>query len=194
MNSGSRHLWTKKLKGLTQKGEVHRCLKVQKSHFEGFILGIDPSLRGSGFAVLEAYPQGIRLHTSLTLKLGSKYNFTACLGEIFKTTQQFIQTYPIRVVSTEQTVYVQNSRVAHILGSTRGACLAAAAIAQIETYEYAPLRIKKSITGLGRASKEQVTQQIYKILQLTQPLPSDESDAAAAALCHYYTNQSYFSL
>ena len=123
MNS-RRSLWTAKLR---EQKSFKRHAIAQRTKFWGCILGIDPSLRGSGFSVIEVKPDSnVRYLESLTLKLSAKKSFVECLGEIFKTTNAFFEKYNIKAVSIEQTIYVQNSKVAHILGSARGACLSLA--------------------------------------------------------------------
>ncbi|MDR0647290.1 MAG: crossover junction endodeoxyribonuclease RuvC [Puniceicoccales bacterium] len=191
MSVRRRHLWTNKILGFAQKTSHAGNICADASLFRGFILGIDPSLRSSGFAVIEICDhRKINLHTSSTLKLSPQLDFVTCLGELFKTTQCLLQSYPVRVVSMEQTIYVQNTKIAQILGSCRGACLAAVALSNIETKEYAPRRIKKSITGMGQATKEQVAKMVCQLLQLSRILPPDESDATAAALCHFFSLKS----
>jgi crossover junction endodeoxyribonuclease RuvC len=75
----------------------------------------------------------------------------------------------------------------HILGAARGAGIAAAAVAGVEVYEYAPLRVKQAVVGFGRASKEQVAGMVAQHCKLKTALPTDESDAVATALCHAFT-------
>ena len=186
MNS-RRNLWTKHLKG---ENYSVKTLSLRNANFEGIVLGIDPSLRGSGFAVVEAKQGHFKLLDSWTLKLSSKLNFVECLGEIFLTTQRFLETFAIKAVSIESTIYVQNSKTAHILGSARGACLAAVALKNLPVKEFPPLRIKKSVVGLGQATKEQVGKMLVQLLQLPACLPADESDAAATALCYFFSLKS----
>lgn len=186
MNS-RRNLWTAHLKGEKQ---FFKTPTLQNANFEGMVLGIDPSLRGSGFAIVEANQGQFKLLNSLTLKLGPKLNFVECLGKIFLTTQQYLETFAIKAVSIESTIYVQNSKTAHILGSARGACLAAVALKNLPVKEFPPLRIKKSVVGVGQATKDQVGKMLVQLLKLPTPLPSDESDAAAAALCYFFSLKS----
>ena len=186
--NGRRSLWTAKLRG--QK--TFKCHAIaERTAFFGCILGIDPSLRGSGFSVIEIKPDSsIQYLESLTLKLSAKKSFVECLGEIFKATDTFFEKYAIKAVGIEQTIYVQNSKTAHILGSARGACLSAVALRNVPVQEFAPLRIKKSVTGVGQATKEQVAQMVRQLLRLPEVLPTDESDATAAALCYFFSLKS----
>ncbi len=186
MNS-RRNLWTKHLK---ERSHFVKTPILKNANFEGVVLGIDPSLRGSGFAVVEAQQGHFKLLDSLTLKLSPKLDFVQCLGELFLTTQRFLETFAIKAVSVESTIYVQNSKTVHVLGSARGACLAAVALKNLPVKEFPPLRIKKSIVGVGQATKEQVGKMLIQLLQLPACLPLDESDAAATALCYFFSLKS----
>ncbi len=187
MNS-RRNLWTAHLKKKEFYSSKPSILK--NANFEGIVLGIDPSLRGSGFAVVESQKGQFKLLDSLTLKLSPKLSFVECLGEIFLTTQQFLEKFTIKSVSLETTIYVQNSKTAHVLGSARGACLAAVALKNLPVKEFPPLRIKKSVAGIGQATKEQVAKMLMQLLHLSTILPPDESDAAATALCYFFSLKS----
>jgi crossover junction endodeoxyribonuclease RuvC len=156
--------------------------------FRGRVLGIDPSLRGSGFAVLD-YGNGnsAQIIESATLKLHRKLSMPECLGAIGNQVDDFLNQHSVDHVAIEQTIYVQNFQTAQILGAARGAAIAAAAMRGLPIFEYAPLRVKKAVVGKGRASKEQVARTVQNITGTDFELRFDESDAAAVALCHAFT-------
>ncbi len=156
--------------------------------FRGRVLGIDPSLRGSGFAVLD-YGDGnsVQIIESATLKLHRKLSMPECLGAIGNQVDDFLNQHSVDHVAVEQTIYVQNFQTAQILGAARGAAIAAAAMRGLPIFEYAPLRVKKAVVGKGRASKEQVARTVQNITGTNFELRFDESDAAAVALCHAFT-------
>jgi len=156
--------------------------------FRGRVLGIDPSLRGSGFAVLD-YGDGnsAQIIESATLKLHRKLSMPECLGVIGNQVDDFLNQHSVDHVAVEQTIYVQNFQTAQILGAARGAAIAAAAMRGLPIFEYAPLRVKKAVVGKGRASKEQVARTVQNITGTNFELRFDESDAAAVALCHAFT-------
>jgi crossover junction endodeoxyribonuclease RuvC len=192
--SSRRSLWTAKVLGkLPARDESANNAAQSKwtqhgrAAFHGVVLGIDPSLRGTGLALLEFRPQGTRLLFSETVKVNPKLSFAVCLGKIFGSVQAALAAAPVRHVAIEQTIYVQNFQTAQILGAARGAAIAAAACAGVEVFEYAPLRVKQAVVGLGRASKEQVARTVAQHLAVTASLPTDEADAAATALCHAFT-------
>jgi len=154
----------------------------------GTILGIDPSLRGTGLAVVEfqlrRQPLLIR---SETVKLNVKVSMANCLGKINEAVARILDAYEIDTVALEQTIYVQNFQTAQILGAARGAAIAAAARADKTVFEYPPLRVKQAVVGQGRASKVQVSKTVRSLLNLGEALQHDESDAAAVAFCHAFT-------
>lgn len=184
----SRKLWTAHLTG----GSVPKAQSTPNSlqseaPFRGLILGVDPSLRGMGIALVEVGGEQASLRYSNTLKLGRALNFYDCLGEIAQEMESLLAKNSPDHLAVEETIYVQNFRTAQILGAARGAALAAPTRRKIPVHEYAPLRIKQAVVGYGRASKEQVAGMICQLLKLPAALPPDESDAAAVALCHAYT-------
>ena len=160
---------------------------VGKKPYDGLVLGIDPSLRGSGLAVLEFSSGTPVLRASRTLKLKPKVPLDVCLGEIHQAVVSYLEEWKPRHVAVEQTIYVQNFQTAQILGAARGSVIAAVAVRGIPVFEYPPLRIKQAVVGFGRASKEQLSRTVAQMLATTEKLNLDESDAAGAALCHAMT-------
>ena len=186
----SRKLWTAHLakQGTGAKTKPDQAEVRLGQRLSGCILGIDPSLRGSGFAVLRCDPDGnYRLLESATLKLHSRLSMFECLGAIGNQVEDFLDQHKVDHVAIEQTIYVQNFQTAQILGAARGAAIAAAAMRGLPIFEYAPLRVKQAVVGLGRASKEQVARTVLSLTGTNFNLRYDESDAAAVALCHAFT-------
>jgi len=189
MARSSRKLWAEHLAGKGREvAAIDPKALLKKVPYSGRVLGVDPSLRGMGLAVVEFEPKRPhRLLDSLTLKLKPKVPFVGCLGEIHKAVADMAQKWNPRHLSCEETIYVNNFKTAQIMGAARGSALSAAAIRGLPVFEYAPLRIKQAVVGFGRASKEQLARTMAQMLQLPEPLPYDESDAAATALCHAFT-------
>ena len=189
MNKSSRNLWAKHLAGQSTKSKLGLDPKVllKNEPFSGRILGVDPSLRGTGLAILECQGNSYRLLHSETLKLGTKVSSISCLGKIHELVAHLVDLWQPRHVSCEETIYVQNFKTAQIMGSARGAALSAAAIRDVPVFEYAPLRVKQAVVGFGRASKEQMSNTLAQMLGLPQSLPFDQADALGLALCHALT-------
>jgi crossover junction endodeoxyribonuclease RuvC len=190
----SRALWTAKLLGIAPEGGKTTVKKIPltavekpRQVFHGVVLGIDPSLRGTGLALLRVEHGEAQLLASRTLRLKAELSFAACLGAIYRAVEEYLARMEVAHVALEQTIFVQNFQVAQKLGAARGAAIVAAATRELPVFEYAPLRIKQAVVGHGRAGKEQVAHMMARHLRLAEPLPSDEADAAATALCHALT-------
>jgi crossover junction endodeoxyribonuclease RuvC len=186
-------MWARKLAGgtLPARSAVPHTLGPRAT-FRGVILGIDPSLRATGLAIVTFnQDRSQSLVASCTVRNPQSYDLPACLGRIALAIHTLLDQHTVDAVAVEETIFVQNVRTAQILGAARGAAIAAAAMRNLPVAEYPPLRIKQAVTGFGRASKEQMTRQIQSMLQLAAPLPFDEADAAATALCHGFTSGSH---
>jgi crossover junction endodeoxyribonuclease RuvC len=183
-----RQLWQAKLEGKIAPAAWPEAPTLTRSAFQGRVLGIDPSLRGTGLALLEfslgRSPVMLRCQT---VKLPAKHSMAQCLGEIHRAVALFVADFDPRHVALEQTIYVQNFQTAQILGAARGAAISAAALREKEIFEYAPLRVKQAVTGMGRASKEQMARTVMAMLGHGRTLAFDEADAAGVALCHAFT-------
>lgn len=179
-----RSLWTAKIKG-GKTDAVALGSWGKRVPCDGIVLGIDPSLRGTGLALIEFRPQQpAQLLFSDTVKVHPRASMTECLGFIAQAVYDVMERWQVEAAAIEQTIYVQNFQTAQILGAARGAAIAPLSMRKIPVHEYAPLRIKQATVGFGRASKEQVAGMIKSELRLTVALPADESDAAAVAFCH----------
>jgi crossover junction endodeoxyribonuclease RuvC len=190
----SRSLWTDKLSGVASTPTGAKAPRAKKAAAapagrgcRAIILGIDPSLRGTGLAVIDARAEPMCLLASVTLKLGPKLEPYECLGRIADAVEKLTREHGVTHASIEETIYVQNFRTAQAMGASRGAALSVLARLGVKVGEYAPTRIKLAVAGHGGASKEQVGRMIRTVLRLGDALALDESDAAAAALCHAFT-------
>ena len=181
-------MWKAKIEGKLATKSWPDAPTLQRPAFAGRVLGIDPSLRGTGLALIEFSPgRPAVLLRCQTLKVATKHPMAYCLGEIHRAVAAFVVEFDPRHVALEQTIYVQNFQTAQILGAARGAAIAAAAMRQKEIFEYAPLRVKQAVTGLGRASKDQMARAVMAMLGHGRLLAFDEADAAGVALCHALT-------
>jgi crossover junction endodeoxyribonuclease RuvC len=159
-----------------------------RTPFAGVVLGIDPSLRGTGLALIEFAPGRTPLLLRCqTVQVASRHPMAVALAEIHRAVDHFLAHQEVRHVALEQTIYVQNFQTAQILGAARGAAIAAAALRDRPVFEYPPLRVKQAVVGAGRASKEQVARTVMALLGHARTLASDEADAAGVALCHAFT-------
>lgn len=192
-----RDMWKEKLAGETvaptahgqrAKAAVTAPLNLQRVPFKGQVLGIDPSLRGTGLAVVEFSGAGQPVMLSCsTVKVRPKVPMAEALAEIHRAVTAMIERSSLLHVALEQTIYVQNFQTAQILGAARGAAIAAVALKELPIFEYPPLRVKQAVVGAGRASKEQMARTVMSLLGHGATLGHDEADAAGVALCHAFT-------
>jgi len=194
-----RQMWAAKLAGLPIDGALalpkakrsagnDAGASLQRAPFRGLVLGIDPSLRGSGLAMIEFTPgRAPILLRCQTVKVHTRETMAFALGEIHRAVAAFLGDFEVRHVALEQTIYVQNFQTAQILGAARGAAISAAALRGKDVFEYPPLRVKQAVVGAGRASKEQMARTVMALLGHGRTLAVDEADAAGVALCHAFT-------
>jgi crossover junction endodeoxyribonuclease RuvC len=149
------------------------------------ILGIDPGLQVCGYACLEAGGDKETLIEAGVIRTGTGSAIEEKLNRIAADTQSLLENFKPDVVAVEELYsHYAHPRTAILMGHARGVILQRCAQAAIEVRSFSATRIKKSITGNGRASKEQVQKTIQTILSLPQiPEPNDVADAIAAALC-----------
>ncbi|MEO6876365.1 MAG: crossover junction endodeoxyribonuclease RuvC [Opitutaceae bacterium] len=183
-----RQMWKAKLEGRAVPASGPVVLSLQRPPFVGVVLGIDPSLRGTGLALVEFVPgRSPVLLRCQTVRVAAKQPMAFALAEIHRAVTEFLAGIDVKHVALEQTIYVQNFQTAQILGAARGAAMAAVALHARPVYEYAPLRVKLAVVGAGRASKEQMARTVMALLGHGRPLAADEADAAGVALCHAFT-------
>jgi len=149
------------------------------------ILGIDPGLRVCGYAVVDAGPNGERLIEAGVVRAPDDCPLAEKLNRIAGDTQSLLESFRPEVVAVEELYsHYAHPRTAILMGHARGVILQKCAEASIEVRSFSATRIKKSLTGNGRASKEQVQRTIKTVLGLPElPQPPDVADAIAAALC-----------
>ena len=149
------------------------------------ILGIDPSLRSTGYAVIKRESSSqLKSLTWGVIKNPSQLTLETCLLNIFQTLQNVIQTYQPTYAAIEKVIYVQNYSIAITLGCAKGAALLAVAEKNLDLFEYTPKQIKLASTGRGSAQKNQVGFMVRALLGLETTPPPDASDALAIAITH----------
>jgi len=154
------------------------------------VLAIDPSLRGTGFAILEKEGTKVRAVTYGTIKNAPALLPSGCLVAIHERVIELIRTHQPECAAFEGVIYVQSHRIAITLGAARGAALLAAASHGLPIYEYAPRRVKQSVVGRGGADKGQVGFMVRALLGLTETPSADAADALAIGLTHLQTASS----
>ena len=148
------------------------------------ILGVDPSLRGTGFGVIRiAKPQPITL-THGTIHCPAGWERSRCLAKIYGALRDVIHEHQPTVCVVEGLFFAQNLQTALIMGEARGAALVAMAEAGLEIFEVSPRKVKQAIVGYGAAQKLAVAKMVQRMLQLAELPDPDAADALALALTH----------
>ena len=152
-------------------------------------LGIDPGSRVTGYGIVEqAGGRIVRVdHGEIRIKTGEP--FTRCLSRIYNELTDVIGRTKPDAVAIEDIFYGKNVKSLIKQGHVRGVVLLAASRSGLPVHEYSPLEVKKAVVGYGRAEKQQVQMMIRAILQLSETLPEDASDALAVAICHTNTKK-----
>ena len=149
------------------------------------LVSIDPSLRGTGFAILEQNGTAIRALEYGTIRNSAKLLPSGCLVAIHERVLDLLHRYEPECAVFEAVIYVQSYRTAITLGSARGAALLAAAGRGLPIYEYAPKRVRQSVVGHGGAEKSQVGFMVRALLGLTETPDPDAADAIAIGITHF---------
>lgn len=154
------------------------------------IIGIDPGTAVTGYGILLATAHSFELiaygciRPSIKLALPLRYRI------IFEELSALLDRHKPCALAVESQFVEKNVGSAIKLGMARGVILLAATLREIPTFEYSPSTAKISVTGSGRASKEQVERMVRCLLGLKEKtIPEDAADALAIAICH--ANQSY---
>jgi crossover junction endodeoxyribonuclease RuvC len=155
------------------------------------ILGVDPSLRGTGYGVIRlAKPHPLALaHGTIACPAG--WERSRCLVKIVGTLRDVLKQHKPTVCVVEGLFYAQNLQTAIIMGEARGAALATVAEAGLEIYEIATRKVKQAIVGYGAAQKSAVAKMVQRLLNLSKPPAPDAADALALALVHAQENSRY---
>jgi crossover junction endodeoxyribonuclease RuvC len=150
------------------------------------VLGIDPGLANTGYAVISKVEGQLVLRNGGLIHTDSKIPLTQRLKEIYQELNLVINEQMPAIVAMEDLYSdYRNPGTAILMGHARGICLLSAANHGLEVISYSPARVKKSLTGNGRASKDQVKAMVRITLELDQELTSEHvADALAVALCH----------
>ena len=155
------------------------------------ILGLDPGLNTTGYAVIDSGPSGVRLVEAGVIKPTVKRetaDMAQRLRRLYDGVMEVINAFEPGTMAVEQLyAHYEHPRTAILMGHARGVILLAAGMNDMPMTGYAATQIKKAITGSGRAAKEQMQMAMLREFGLKElPEPHDVADAMAIALCHHY--------
>lgn len=153
------------------------------------VLGIDCGSEFTGYGLVEQNDNGdLRYVACGTIKLSTRQPLPERLNQVFDTLRKVIAEFQPDNVAIEDVFYAVNAKSALKLGQVRGVAMLAASSCGLKVAEYAPLTIKSSVVGYGKAEKSQVQHMVTTLLRLSAPPESpDAADALAIAICHLHT-------
>lgn len=144
-----------------------------------------------GYGLIRISQGNISMLEMGVLQLSKYKNHPERLSLIFKKMEMLIRTHKPSAVAIEAPFFGKNVQSMLKLGRAQGVAIAAAMMHELEAIEYAPRKVKQSITGKGNASKEQVWGMLQRILNFEErPEFMDATDALAVALCHHFQSKS----
>lgn len=156
---------------------------------ERIILGIDPGTAILGYGIIEVKGKQMKLLALGVVRLDKIDDHALKLQKIFERCVELIDGFHPDELAIEAPFFGKNVQSMLKLGRAQGVAIAAALSRQLSVAEYAPRKIKQSITGNGNASKEQVAAMIQRLLKIEDsqmPEKMDATDGLAAAVCHFY--------
>lgn len=157
------------------------------AHVAGRVVGVDPGLNVTGYSVIETTPRGpFVIEAGVIRPPSSGSSLGNRLAYLHRGLEEVLEAFPPEALALERVhSHVKYPRTAILMSHGRGVIILAAAERSVPVYGYAASRIKKTLTGSGRAPKEQMQHAIMTELKLKQlPEPHDVADACAVALCH----------
>ena len=153
------------------------------------IAGVDPGTIQTGVGIIEDNGKQAALVFSKTVHAGRVKSIAARLEIIYTELKSIFAEWKPEVVALENVFYQKDFKAAVKVGEARAAAMLAANANGIEVVEYPPARVKQSICGNGRATKDQVQYMVRHILNFRGPLNADSADAIAVALCHSHSRK-----
>lgn len=149
------------------------------------IIGIDPGTGILGFGVIDSVGQKKTMVDAGVITTEPHQPLDERLVEIYEGVQQIISETKPSVMVVEKLFFAQNVTTAISVSHARGVVMLAGKQSGLKLVELTPLQIKQSLTGYGRATKNQVQQMVQTMLKLPNlPEPDDCADALAAAICY----------
>ena len=159
---------------------------MSRSEFR--IMGLDPGLHATGYGLIDASAGAPTLVEAGVLRIPESGTLSTRLNVLFDSVMELLDELKPSVVAVEELFsHYARPRTAVIMGHARGVLLLAAARRNTPTASYLPTKVKRNLTGHGRASKEQMQAAIQMHFSLAAPPePPDVADALAIALCHFH--------
>ena len=153
------------------------------------ILGIDPGLLHTGWAIIDVAGSERKYVASGVILPPIKMALADRLAFIFNGISELCEKFQPNECSIEVIFVNKNGKTTLLLGHARAAAITAVAVKNIPVFEYEPNKVKKALTSIGHADKDQIYKMLSILLPTAHPKTADESDAIAIALTHANTSR-----
>lgn len=168
---------------------LYLAFAMKKAQREKIILGIDPGTSVMGYGIVKVTGNQFILLQYGVIHLKKYATHELKLKKIFERVTSILEDFQPDEMALEAPFYGKNVQSMLKLGRAQGVAMSAALAREIPITEYAPKKVKQSVTGNGNASKEQVSAMLQKLLNIKEaPKMLDASDALAVAVCHHFQN------
>lgn len=158
------------------------------------ILGLDPGLRHTGWGVIDAQGNRLRIVADGTIHTTASASLAERLAELYEALSAVIAAHDPHEAAVEETFVNKNPHSTLKLGQARGVVMLAPARAGLPVAEYQPTLIKKAVVGTGTAKKDQVGMMVRTLLPGCRLDSADAADALAVAICHAHHRASAATL
>lgn len=160
---------------------------IAKNKKEKIILGLDPGTQIMGYAVMQSIDSSLKVLQFGVIRLEKYSGHELKLKKIFERVSGLIEEFSPDEIALEAPFYGKNVQSMLKLGRAQGVAMASALHYEIPISEYAPKKVKQSVTGNGNASKEQVARMMQTLLKIKEtPKLFDATDALAVAVTHLF--------
>lgn len=152
------------------------------------IIGLDPGLRHTGWGVVDMNGNSLKYVAHGVISPSSKLDFANRLKILYEELHSVIAHYCPEEAAVEETFVNMNANSTLKLGMARGVVLLVPAQQGLSVAEYATNKVKKTVVGVGHATKDQVAMMVERLLYGCKGIKEDAADALAVAICHVHTS------
>ena len=152
------------------------------------IIGLDPGLRHTGWGIVKITGNALQYVAHGVISPSTKLDFAHRLKVLHQGLQAVISQYQPEEAAVEETFVNMNANSTLKLGMARGVVLLVPAQHGLKVAEYATNSVKKTVVGVGHASKDQVALMVERLLYGCKGVKEDAADALAVAICHVHTS------
>ncbi|WP_336055367.1 crossover junction endodeoxyribonuclease RuvC [Nitratireductor sp. CH_MIT9313-5] len=154
------------------------------------IIGIDPGLRRTGWAIIESLGNSLHFVAAGTVTSDGKADLASRLCQLHDGLSNVLHAHMPVEAAVEQTFVNKDATATLKLGQARGIAMLVPALAGLPVSEYAPNAVKKTVIGVGHGDKKQIHMMVKVLMPRAKFDTDDAADAIAIAICHAHHRQS----